>query len=117
MALIKCSECGKEISDKAKVCPHCGYELHSNQNVSNNENKKGTYGLVGMILGLCSIIAWFIPLFGYPCTILGIIFSTKGLDSENKNKALAGLILSILFLIITLINSLVGVLIVLNGYY
>lgn len=25
MALIKCSECGKQISDKAKTCPSCGY--------------------------------------------------------------------------------------------
>jgi len=24
MALIKCKECGKEISDKAEGCPHCG---------------------------------------------------------------------------------------------
>lgn len=24
MALIKCSECGKEMSDKAEKCPHCG---------------------------------------------------------------------------------------------
>lgn len=24
MALIKCSECGMEISDKAKACPGCG---------------------------------------------------------------------------------------------
>lgn len=24
MSLIKCSECGKEISDKAEVCPNCG---------------------------------------------------------------------------------------------
>lgn len=24
MALIKCSECGKEMSDNAKSCPHCG---------------------------------------------------------------------------------------------
>ena len=26
MALIKCKECGKEISDSAKVCPNCGYK-------------------------------------------------------------------------------------------
>ena len=26
MALIKCKECNKEISDKAKQCPHCGFE-------------------------------------------------------------------------------------------
>ena len=27
MALIKCPECGKEISDKAKACIHCGFPL------------------------------------------------------------------------------------------
>lgn len=25
MALIKCNECGKEMSDTVKKCPHCGY--------------------------------------------------------------------------------------------
>lgn len=24
MAMTKCKECGKEVSNKAKVCPHCG---------------------------------------------------------------------------------------------
>lgn len=27
MALIKCPECGKEISSKARACPNCGYPL------------------------------------------------------------------------------------------
>lgn len=27
MALIKCPECGYEISDKTTQCPHCGYVL------------------------------------------------------------------------------------------
>ena len=27
MALIRCPECGKEVSDKAKQCVHCGYPL------------------------------------------------------------------------------------------
>jgi uncharacterized membrane protein YvbJ len=27
MTLIKCIECGKQISDQAKHCVHCGYEL------------------------------------------------------------------------------------------
>lgn len=30
MALVKCPECGREISDTAKQCPHCGYTLKSN---------------------------------------------------------------------------------------
>ncbi len=117
MALIKCSECGNEISDEAAICPQCGHDLYSNQKVNDDESKKGTYGLVGMILGLCSIIAWIIPLFGYPCTIVGIVFSAKGLESKNKNKAITGLVLCIIFLIFTLINSIVGAAISTEGYY
>ncbi|SRR6266481_834909 len=26
MALINCTECGKEVSSEAKTCPHCGYK-------------------------------------------------------------------------------------------
>lgn len=29
MALIKCPECGNNVSDKAKVCIHCGYPIQS----------------------------------------------------------------------------------------
>lgn len=29
MALIKCPECGKEISDKAAACPNCGCPIHA----------------------------------------------------------------------------------------
>ena len=34
MALIKCPECGKEVSDKAKMCVFCGYPINDyNDNV------------------------------------------------------------------------------------
>ncbi|MBQ2953764.1 MAG: zinc ribbon domain-containing protein [Clostridia bacterium] len=29
MALITCPECGQQISDRAKVCPHCGFDLNA----------------------------------------------------------------------------------------
>lgn len=29
MSLMRCEECGKEISDKANVCPHCGFPISS----------------------------------------------------------------------------------------
>lgn len=31
MALIKCPECGKEISNKARKCPNCAYSLKSHK--------------------------------------------------------------------------------------
>ena len=37
MALIACSECSKEISDKAATCPHCGAPVASGQ------SKRGSY--------------------------------------------------------------------------
>ena len=30
MALIKCPECGKDVSDKAKSCPNCGNPISNN---------------------------------------------------------------------------------------
>lgn len=36
MSLIKCQECGKEVSDKAKACPGCGHPI-------NDENLKMLY--------------------------------------------------------------------------
>lgn len=32
MSLIICLECGKEISDKATVCIHCGYPIKKDEN-------------------------------------------------------------------------------------
>ncbi len=34
MALIKCSECGKEVSEKAATCPNCGAPIASGQEIS-----------------------------------------------------------------------------------
>lgn len=35
MALIKCPECGKDISNTTENCIHCGYFLNKKQHVSN----------------------------------------------------------------------------------
>lgn len=49
MALIKCPECGKEFSDTANACPHCGYVMKENT-ISNAKDlgkgvKEGLKGL------------------------------------------------------------------------
>lgn len=45
MALIKCPECNNKISDKAEVCPKCGYELNKNaNNLGNNNNNTNNNG-------------------------------------------------------------------------
>lgn len=40
MALIKCPECGKEVSDKAPACIHCGYPFQKQQPEESNQSYK-----------------------------------------------------------------------------
>lgn len=39
MALMKCPECGKDVSDKANACPHCGCPVPL-QHISNTQNEE-----------------------------------------------------------------------------
>ena len=48
MALIKCSECGKEISDKAAACPNCGCPI-SEMNVTPIDSSRPDENPVGNI--------------------------------------------------------------------
>lgn len=41
MALIKCPECGREISDKASSCPNCGCPIQKKIKIEHNILKKG----------------------------------------------------------------------------
>lgn len=38
MALIRCVDCGKEVSDRAKVCPNCGCPIECSANQTNVDN-------------------------------------------------------------------------------
>ena len=48
MALIKCPECNREISDTAKTCPHCGYKLNVEQ--VRHRNKIVTWSIVSVLI-------------------------------------------------------------------
>ena len=43
MAIIQCSECGKEISSKANFCVHCGAPVTNNENDIQNKKLKFFY--------------------------------------------------------------------------
>lgn len=40
MAMISCPNCGKQISDRAKACPGCGYVLHKKEEAIEEQPKK-----------------------------------------------------------------------------
>jgi len=103
-----CANCGKELNEGADVCVGCGALVNKKADTLEEDVDKKAKN--GMIFGIVSIIAWIIPLFGYITTILGITNSVKGLKSESKKgMAIAGLILSIIFLLASVGNSIAGV--------
>lgn len=92
MTLIKCRECGKEISSQAKVCPNCGCQVHSgtppmnfNQPVLNNNKTSGLSiaALVFSILGITFFIG----------AILSIIDLCKK-DGRKKTCSIIALVIS-----------------------
>jgi hypothetical protein len=80
MALIKCSECGQEISEKAEKCPKCGNPINQPQQPQEKVKKKGGCFKVvaislGAIFGLMLIIM-----------ILGVILN-PGPGSPKKQTS------------------------------
>ena len=48
MALIKCSECGNEISDKAKACIHCGCPIEEIDEMNEDVMDVETFILIAL---------------------------------------------------------------------
>ena len=72
------------------------------------EEKKGL-SIASLVLCCCGIIAWCLPLLGYPVTIAGIVLGCLGMKKGGKTLAIIGIILSVIFLIATIVNSVLGV--------
>lgn len=85
MALIKCTECGKEISDKASVCPNCGCpveqmskpEISNATSVKQTKNKKLNKILDKMLIVTFSLLA----------VALIILFFVNSISKKAKNEA------------------------------
>jgi len=56
MALIKCSECGADISDKASACPKCGCPLNITKQIISDTKKKQSKKIITTIIICFAII-------------------------------------------------------------
>ena len=94
MALIKCSECGKEISSKATNCIHCGCPINDTviESVPTKKNSKSLI-LSFILLGLatCFIIEsegdmYWLPLLLYVAGFITLILSIFSSNKGNQNN-------------------------------
>ena len=94
MALINCNECGKEISDKATSCPHCGAPIYFiNSNDGDGKKSKKPHSTL-------SIWALVLSIFVITCFV-GVILALVDLCKNDKTKKHVGswvaLVLTILY--------------------
>ena len=84
MALIRCPECGKEISDSAQVCPNCGCKTElGNQNEIMKTSLLVDIGFT--VLGIICAIDAFVVLI-ILAAVLFIIGSVYGRLIRKNNK-------------------------------
>ena len=69
----------------------------------------------GLVCGLLSLFAWLLPIAGLPLSIFGIVKSGNGLSSAYRGRAIGGLVLSIIGLLLTLVNAAAGAWMAVNG--
>lgn len=73
--------------------------------MSAENNKQAT---TGRTLGIIGLFAWLLPIVGLPVTIVGLVKSNAGLDSDNASTAQAGVTMNIIGLVLSVFNALAG---------
>ena len=58
MAMIKCKECGHDVSDKASVCPNCGCPIEKGTNHVSNKPVKNSKTKSWFLLALLFIMTY-----------------------------------------------------------
>lgn len=82
MALIKCPECGKEMSDTLNSCPHCGYVFNKK-----NSNKTKKKYIIGIPIILCVLIIISICIFFLlPNSTKSFLAKIDSQDIESAKK-------------------------------
>lgn len=106
MALIKCKECGKEISGTAESCPHCGYRTAHGRSVTEAKSLLAQWvicvalivvGLI-MVFGNIGTLAEYLNKWEYVNEWSGISF-IEYLDDKGESSVLWKVIFGISFLI------------------
>lgn len=86
--LIKCKECGKEISEEAQSCPNCGCP---NIKEKNNLKKKRASQLSAWAILLC----WF-PYVSFVGFILALVDLIQNDKETSHGYSIAAIIISVL---------------------
>lgn len=93
MALINCPQCGKQVSDKARKCPHCGLDMTVSYAPSKEETviqegspkkPRKVWPVVAIVVGCIAIVATALWLFVFHDTQKANKAPTHEMPRESK---------------------------------
>ena len=124
VGIIKCSSCGKENTSTNKFCKYCGGKLRTTtfsttgnplkvetkvrleveklekaKKQDERKNNPKHLAIISLILGIISYLSILTIIIPITTSITGIVLGFKGLKSEKKKTAVAGIIINISFLV------------------
>jgi hypothetical protein len=107
-----CPCCAETIDESNTVCPHCKESLVKQlmPNIPKQQNEQtiiisqptNGVGTAGFVLALISVFLGWIPVLGWILWILGLILSLAGISKSPNGLAIAGVVISLLDLILLL---------------
>lgn len=105
-----CSKCGKQIPENSAVCPNCNATLQPSQPnpgatqqsvvVTIPGHRSNGLGVAGLVLSILGFFVGWIPVLGWIIWILGLLFSFIGLFKSPRGCAIAGMIISLIWVIV-----------------
>lgn len=97
---VRCGQCGQVFVAEAGPLPETQvraparpYPDHSGKAVAS------------LVLGIVGLVAWCLPIFGLPVTIIGLVMGIQGRKSSNASLAIAGIVLSSIGLALSVLNG------------
>ena len=136
-----CKNCGAQIPNDSKFCTYCGSKMenedvvyvkedvvndvelvnNNNEPVNTSKGPWNGFAKAGNVLGIVSICIFWIPIYGlifaFSLGIPGIVLSSLGKRSTSyRNRANAGLTLSIISLALAFVAYIIFIVILTNSY-
>ena len=121
-----CPHCGAQLPDGTAFCTSCGqptaqqpspdqqafqqqpyqqqpYQQQPYQPVYPQPKQSNGMGITGFVLALLALLLCWVPVLNWILWILGLIFSIIGMFKKPKGLAIAGLIISLIGLIVDIV--------------
>ena len=130
MSTVRCVNCGADNVAGAQFCAACGAALVTAGGPQQAPQpyppapppwgvqpvpQQGTgLGTAALVLGIVGLLAWLLPLIGFPVNVIGVILGALGRRGPNKGTATAGLVCSVIGLGLTIINGVAGAIMMVN---